>query len=333
MNSRAIQTQARRINPAPIPLRWHHIPQSVHSTLVGTRLLRRQPTPSIAHSLLLMLGAAISTTRLPRPVFIIGAPRSGTTFLGQCIGSVACVDYHYEPKATKRANQHIVQRDWSDARARWTYRFVYRALHLLRDRAENYHYFSDKTPRNCFILSSLNDWFPGALFLMIVRDPRDAVASLREKPWYLVSTPVGTREDGGDLSGAYPRPWLPESEHTRFVKADDTARCAMVWKHHVGAALAQLGQVESNRKLVVRYEDILRSPSYWSDAIADFMGLTHVAHRAQLRASLAVGRCDSIGRWKHDFCDIDLKRIDAETGELAQELGYDVRMETKLGAE
>src|SRR5947207_79174 len=41
--------------------------------------------------------------RLHRPIFIIGAPRSGTTFLGDCIGRMPEVSYHFEPRLTKAA--------------------------------------------------------------------------------------------------------------------------------------------------------------------------------------------------------------------------------------
>ena len=41
--------------------------------------------------------------RLHRPIFIIGAPRSGTTFLGSCLGRMPEVSYHFEPRLTKAA--------------------------------------------------------------------------------------------------------------------------------------------------------------------------------------------------------------------------------------
>ncbi len=39
--------------------------------------------------------------RLHRPVFVIGAPRSGTTFLGSCLGRLPFMSYHFEPRLTK----------------------------------------------------------------------------------------------------------------------------------------------------------------------------------------------------------------------------------------
>ena len=44
---------------------------------------------------------------LKRSIFIIGAARSGTTFLGDCIGRLPEVTYHHEPPATKAAGRYV----------------------------------------------------------------------------------------------------------------------------------------------------------------------------------------------------------------------------------
>ena len=43
-------------------------------------------------------------------ILILGAPRSGTTFLGSCIGALAEVSYHFEPRVTKAAARQVYER-------------------------------------------------------------------------------------------------------------------------------------------------------------------------------------------------------------------------------
>ena len=52
--------------------------------------------------------------RLHRPVFIIGAPRSGTTFLGSSIGRMPEISYHLEPRLTKAAARCVYDGSWSE---------------------------------------------------------------------------------------------------------------------------------------------------------------------------------------------------------------------------
>src|SRR5690606_19620013 len=119
--------------------------------------------------------------RVRRPIFVVGAPRSGTSFLGGCIGALASVSYHREPVVMKAVGRHVTSGDWTPERARRTYHLVYRtllALHAAGDLR-----LAEKSPQNAFIVQSLAEAFPDAQFVHIVRDGRDAAVSYLEKPW------------------------------------------------------------------------------------------------------------------------------------------------------
>ena len=66
--------------------------------------------------------------RLHRPSFIIGAPRSGTTFLGSCLGRMPEVSYHFEPRLTKAAARCVYDGSWSERRCATVFRISYAAL-------------------------------------------------------------------------------------------------------------------------------------------------------------------------------------------------------------
>ena len=161
--------------------------------------------------------------RLHRPVFIIGAPRSGTTFLGNCIGRLPEISYHFEPRLTKAAARCVYDGSWSERRSAMVFRLSYSALLLAA--LDGGIRFAEKNPENSFVVPFLASAFPAAQFVHIVRDGRDAAVSHAEQPWLAaasagfrtarprwpamgsVSAVVGgTRAPGGIHRGARYRP-------------------------------------------------------------------------------------------------------------------------------
>src|SRR5215831_19114852 len=113
--------------------------------------------------------------RLRRPIFVIGAPRSGTTFLGSCLGRLPEVSYHFEPRLTKAAARCVYDGSWSARRGGAVFRLSYRALLLAA--LGGGRRFADKSPENSFVVPFLAAAFPGAQFVHLVRDGRDAAVS------------------------------------------------------------------------------------------------------------------------------------------------------------
>src|SRR5690606_35770468 len=141
------------------------------------------------------------------PRFVVGAPRSGTSFLGDAIGALPEFSYHYEPPVTKAAARYVHEGLWSEPKARPFYRAAYRRL--LRRHPDGDLRFCEKTPQNCFVMDFLDRTFEDAQFLHIVRDGRDAALSYREKPWLAErARDSGRREAGGYLHGPFPRFWV-----------------------------------------------------------------------------------------------------------------------------
>src|SRR6266702_1780863 len=91
--------------------------------------------------------------RLHRPVFVIGAPRSGTTFLGSCLGRLPEISYHYEPRLTKAAARCVYDGSWSARRAAAVFRLSYSALLLAA--LDGGRRFSEKNPENSFVIPFL----------------------------------------------------------------------------------------------------------------------------------------------------------------------------------
>lgn len=256
---------------------------------------------------------------LEDPIFVVGAPRSGTSFLGYAIGALPGISYQHEPTATKSAVRYVHEGEWSMRFARLYFKTVYRWL--LRLTGEAGQRFAEKTPRNCLIVPFLAETFPDARFVHIIRDGRDAAVSLSRKPWL---------QKGSDPEadsyvfprGPYPRSWVEKHRRQEFRDTDDVHRCIWAWRSHVENARDGARHLDPDRYTEIRYEDLPTSHGEVAEHLADFLDLGPDARDA-LEEELSQAHGDSIGQWRDTFDEGERRTIEAEAGELLEELGYE----------
>ncbi len=258
--------------------------------------------------------------RLHRPVLVIGAPRSGTTFLAGCIGRLPEISYHFEPRLTKAAARCVYDGSWSERRAAAVFRLSYSALLLAA--LDGGRRFSEKNPENSFVVPFLATALPGAQFVHIVRDGRDVAVSHAEKPWLsAASAGAGRRGRGGQLWGPYPRWWVEPDRRAEFVAVPDIVRSAWCWRRFTEAALGGLAGLPADRSIEVRYESVVHDPAGTARLLADFLGASPAGHQV-LRAALAEARPGSVGRWRSALGEDEVVDVERETGPLLTLLGY-----------
>ncbi len=258
--------------------------------------------------------------RLRRPVFVIGAPRSGTTFLGNCLGRLPDISYHFEPRLTKAAARCVYDGSWSARRGAAVFRLSYSALLLAA--LDGGHRFAEKNPENSFLVPFLAREFPGAQFIHIVRDGRDATVSHAEQPWLAaVSAESGRRGRAGQLHGPQARWWVEAPRREEFAQVPDIVRAAWCWRRFTEAALDGVAQLPPGRAAEVRYEAMVSDPAGTADMLAGFLGAP-AAGRDELRAAMGRARPDSVGRWRNALTDSGIADVQAEIGPLLARLGY-----------
>lgn len=260
--------------------------------------------------------------RLRRPLFVIGAPRSGTSFLGDAIGSLPEFSYHFEPPMTKAAARYVYEGSWSFAKARRFYRFTY--AWLLRRHLDGDLRFAEKTPQNCFVVDFLNQAFQDAQFVHIIRDGRDAALSYREKPWLRADSQLKKkRESGGYLYGPYARFWVEAERRAEFEATSDLHRCIWAWRRHLEAALSQTASLTPARLHLVRYESLCRNPAAEAERLLEFLGVGARASRELLLRHLESANERSVGRWRAELSEDEKVLIDREAGALLLRLERD----------
>jgi hypothetical protein len=307
------------IDPTPLPITWSNLWEWALKTYRAERRYyrrlhrgRRLTSRRLAASLL---------PRIERPIFIIGAARSGTTFLGDCIGRLPEVSYHHEPPATKAAGRYVYDGLWSHRRSAWFFRTVY--AWLLRVELDGALRFCEKTPTNALLIPFLGRVFPDSQFVHILRDGRDASASLYKQPWLRADAATsGKREPGGYLHGPW-APWWVEKDRVReFETTSDAHRMIWAWRRYTEAALRDGPLLGPERYHELRYESLVTDPRTEATRILDFLGVRRARSRGAFLQAADRASEGSMGSWRRTFSPDEVAVIEADSGELLRSLGY-----------
>ena len=308
------------VDPAPMPISVREL----WSLVVKTYQAERRWYPKLKRQRPMSARRIVSSIRpsLRRPIFIVGAARSGTSFLGNCIGRIPEISYHREPPATKAAGRYVYEGLWSDRRARRFFRATY--AWSLRLELDGDLRFCEKTPTNIFIMPFLAKLFPDAQFVHIIRDGRDAASSHMGKPWLRAAEAAsGEREPGGELNGPWPKFWVEPERREEFTSTSDARRMAWAWRRYTEAGLADGPALGEARYHELRYEALTRDPQREAERLLDFLDIEREASRATFSEAMGRAKEASVGRWRSTFYRSELADIDAEAGDLLRRLGYD----------
>jgi hypothetical protein len=241
-----------------------------------------------------------------RLVFVIGSPRSGTTFLAGAIGSLSGFVDLGEVAPLKAAVPELAELEPRAAARR-----MRRILGLARRvglvgavRAV------EQTPELAHVVRIIPLAYPKARIVHIVRDGRDVACSLIDKPW--LRRDQARSDDAGLPYGSYARFWVEPDRRDEFEAATDARRAAWVWRRYVSAARS------AERALEVRYEELVESPKIVAASLARHLDVPV----EPLVVGLDRAHAGSVGRFRTDLDEAQLGDVMDEAGVLLRELGY-----------
>lgn len=271
------------------------------------------------------------------PVFIVGCPRSGTSFLYHLLLSAGgFAEFHTQMNVYDVLEpiygDLAVPKNKRAALAEWLSSKAFRVsgldaasvqakildechgasdfLRIIMDeiaRRQGVDRWIDSTPTNVPHMLRIHDDFPEAFFIHIIRDPRDVVLSLEKRGWT--------------------RP-LP------FDKKRSLLAAGLYWEWIVRKARG-LGAELAPKCMEVRYEALVEEPGRTLAAIGEF--IHHDLNYERIRQAsigsvknpltsftedLQQGQFSPVGRWKNKFPPNQLTEFETLIGPYMKELGY-----------
>lgn len=242
-----------------------------------------------------------------RLVFVVGCPRSGTTFLAGAIGALPGFVDLGELAPVKGSVPELVElpRDEAAGRLRRTLAIARRIGLVGAVRGV------EQTPEMAYLVDVAAQAYPEARIVHIIRDGRDVACSLLARGW--LSTARTGADDAGHRFGAHTRFWVEPERAAEFAAVSDARRTAWAWRRYVSAARSAQSEVYE-----LRYEQLVADPDGAATGIAVFLD----TEPRELAAALRAAHAESVGRHRIDLTDEQLADVTAEAGALLAELGY-----------
>jgi Sulfotransferase family len=176
--------------------------------------------------------------------------------------------------------------------------------------------WGDKTPMYMRHLALLEELFPGAQYVHLIRDGRDAALSFLQMP-----------------EGSFTRTWA----HPRTP-----AQFACLWRKEVNDARGLGRLVGATRYHEVRYEELVADPASavrgicafaaipFEPAMLDYVGAIDVSAKPH-QQRLLTPPTSGVRNWQEDMSAEDAAAFESVAGDLLSELGYDVRTQSRSG--
>ena len=247
---------------------------------------------------------------MDRPIFIIGAPRSGTSLLYAVLRtSSRLAHWPGEAHEVWEADYHPALRGW-DSNALTSSDFdrdaaerIRRSFFLVTGSRKR---LIDKTPRNALRVPFVARVFPDAHFVYLMRDGRDNVNSLINA-WRTPRYRTYELPEPHAIPGVDPKWWkfVLYPGWREDVKGPLEVVCAKQWVASNTLALEGAGAVDGARWTPVRYEDLVESPEA---EVGRLMNALNLPYEDSVRARAAATGTTAInvvtpperGKWRRE---------------------------------
>ncbi|HBL12049.1 MAG TPA: hypothetical protein DD379_11685 [Cyanobacteria bacterium UBA11162] len=289
------------------------------------------------------------------PLFIYGCPRSGTTFLVNCIAKLDNVEAFTGVLAPARLmhllgsnrldpeNQNVLLWCMRDIfwKAFWNRRHFpsERLNQVLKGNkywkeAFNPSPFSEfifayKQPFAVFAAKELATHFLGSKFIHIIRDGRDSADSIERKYPHTLSdkvmqNPLFAQQIVSEIGIPhqwqqwYLPWWLPDGTQEEFVKLSQYERYIWLWREMVerGKSISEIGDT---RYLEIRYEELVQDPLTTGQIICKFL---NTKPNKRFEKNLLKASINSVGIHRKTRSEDDIKQANELAEPLLQSLNY-----------
>ena len=264
------------------------------------------------------------------PIFIVGAPRSGTGIFYRTMANhpdLAWISnitkkfpsslfltriimlFRNDHRPTEANNvwqkfagnedESLGRNDVTGAARKYFHRVVQNNLRIF-----NKPRFANKCPGNSVRVEFLQEIFPDAIFIHIIRDGRAAAYSIMRS----------RMEHSGDYWSVKPSDWQ------NLLKLPLVDACALQWKMTVECILHSAKSLPREQYMEVKYEDFVAQPAEIFQQVGEQCDLIW---QDDLLQTVTAGMDNRNYKWRMEMSDEDQTTLSALLEIFLKQLGYD----------
>jgi sulfotransferase family protein len=177
--------------------------------------------------------------------------------------------------------------------------------------------YGDASPDLLYCAESLLDAFPDARLVQIIRDGRDVVAGMLTEP----GTMSWFRPGAVNLDAEFTHPVLgveTQADRAEWPRLPLAGKCAMRWRGTV-RLMARLRNTLSPEQLItLRYEEMIRQPVTAAGAVSAFIG----AEVSQVELRPGRGQGWEAGIWRRVLNPAQAAEVERVAGGELRRVGY-----------
>lgn len=280
-----------------------------------------------------------------QPVFVIGAPHSGTDLLGRAIKQSSGFHLTIGQEAVQSvvyafARSPSIQRGRGDAAATvmrdafaqaWqvTAHCCLTCSPVCRQAGQvagpaccvaerDILRYGDASPDLMYCADVLMDAFTDAKLVQIIRDGRDVVAAMLTDPLTLSWFKPGM----ANVETEFPNPFFgieTEADLAAWPGLSPAGKCAMRWRGSVRAMATLRSALSAEQLTTLRYENVIRHPAATAAGVSDFVG--EAIAPIPVRAGRRHGGGEP-GTWRRVLTRDQISEVESVAGLDLRRVGY-----------
>ena len=183
--------------------------------------------------------------------------------------------------------------------------------------------YGDASPDLIYCADGLVDAFPDARIVQIIRDGRDVVAGMLGDSGALSWFSPGV----ANVESEFPNPFFgieTEEDREAWPQLSPSARCALRWRWSVRLAAGLHHGLPAGQLKTLRYEHLMSKPDEVLSDLSKFVGVTVAAAeiRNEARTLRTRGRSRGAPTHQRSLGSQDIAQVEKIAGEELRRLGY-----------
>ena len=181
--------------------------------------------------------------------------------------------------------------------------------------------YGDASPDLIYCAAGLVEAFPDARIVQIIRDGRDVVAGMLGDSGVLSAFGPAV----ANVDSEFPNPFFgieTEADLAAWPGLSLAAKCARRWRGSVRQMARLRSSLAAEQLTTLRFEQLIRHPQAAASAVSDFIGAKISASQLRGQVAASPGLAIEAGGWRRLLTPLQVSEVEQVAGTDLRRVGY-----------